>query len=522
MNTRAANDGDYAWATPIQPEWSQNAPFGAAFRFANTGSATRCAFWEGSDTSLLLATALCGLAFALLAGFEGGLLGAVMVWAVCALIGVFLLSFEAGSDWFGSCLRIFWVTYCLRTTVMVALHLALGLTPDGPWWNFGDSGGDELLFWTRSDDTLWAWRTGSFANLPNLTNGPLWVHMIGFTRYFGWLFDGNAEHVVLARLPLCLGSALIVPYVYLLARRVFDEPTGRAAAALAFWFPEFWFYASTLMRDILIPALLIVIVHQVVEMVSVGVRWRRFALAVVLNFAVLRYIRNDIAFISLGMALLFAIWAQTWRGLSTSRRVVSTLALGALMLAVLSFVAPDIYSPQALALDPRLSRWYLDHRLNVERDLASVQASSASLGRYVLALPMVLGVPAYAGVVMINPFPPWAGVIGRGFSPLQATVVLICASVWCWVLPYLAAGLLDAFRQARRTIWVWGPVIGIALALGATVSTHARWRLALMPFALVLVARGRLTAQSHRAVIISVALVLVAGIVAHTVLKALG
>lgn len=478
----------------------------------------RWPLWQGSEVVVYPMTALALSALLVIGLADGSFPAGLVLWLLWGGVGVLLLTSEIGSGHFRRFVRQFWVTFSARTLISAILHLALKGTPYWPWWDFGLLGGDEQVFWSTSNFTLWAWRDGHFSGLPPLTNAPAWVHLIGFNRFVGSLIGG--ESVFNARLPLCLASALIVPYVYAIALRLYGPRVARIAGGLAFWFPEFWFYSATLMRDIIIPGLVVVILHQVIEMVHVRFSLRRLLLAVGLNFGLLRYFRYDLAFLTFGLAIVFTLWGKTGRRVRLRYRVLATTALVAGVVALLAVVAPQIYSPEALVADPLFQQSYLEHRLDAERELGLEQAGAGSLGVRILQMPLYIGGPIQAAVVMLNPFPPWAGVVDSiGMFPLKGIIALVSAVVWFALIPFFASGLAISFKDGRRTVWVWGTVVVMAVLLGITMSTHARWRLALMPFALILAAEGLSTGWRRQTLWMSVSACLTIAMLAYTVLK---
>jgi 4-amino-4-deoxy-L-arabinose transferase-like glycosyltransferase len=474
--------------------------------------------WQGSAIGLFVLPALALGALFVVGLADGSLPAGPVLWLFWAGVGMLLLTSEVGYGHFRRFARQLWVAFSARTLLAAILHVALAATPYWPWWDFGSLGGDELVFWSTSDFSLSAWIDGGFRDLPPLTNAPAWVHLIGFNRFVGSLVGGDS--VFSARLPLCLASALIVPYVYAIALRLYGPRVARIAGGLAFWFPEFWFYSATLMRDIMIPGLLVVILHQVIEIVHVGFSLRRLLLAVALNFGVLRYFRNDLAFLAFGLVIVFIIWGQAGRRIRLRQRVLATAGLAAGVVALLAAVAPRTYSLEALASDPMFQGWYLEHRLNVERELGLEEAGSGSFGVGILRMPLYIGGPIQSASVMLNPFPPWAGVVDRrDMFPLKAFMTLVSAVVWFALIPFFAAGLVISLKDSRRTVWVWGTVVIMGLMLGITMSTHARWRLALMPFALILAAEGLGSGRRRQTLWMSVWACLTVAMLVYAVLK---
>jgi len=434
-------------------------------------------------TSVVLA--VCAVLF--VGVLERSLIATLTVSVLWGALGTLLLVPEGIAGAFPNPLiRQFWVAYGLRILVTAVLHVALSATPYAPWWDIGAEGGDEFHFWSISQPLVWAWREGTILRQPEFSTGFAWLHLIAFVRYLGAQLGG--ETVFNARLVLCMAGALIVPYVWALARRLLNERVARVAAALAFWLPEYWFYSATLLKDVLVSSVMIIVFYQVVAMLYGRFRWWRLALAGALNFGVMRYLRVDLMVLNTVLVIVFGMWSDVGRRPLSVRRVLIVLTLVIASMAMLALVGPLRYTNRVLLAE------YIGHRVNFEREKALEEAGPESFGVKLIRLPLYLGVPLETLFLLVNPLPPWGAVYGReNMFPLKATIILISSFVWFGLLSFLPVGWMACLRtHARRTLWVWGTALVLALGLGLTAYGQPRWRLGLMPFLLIILAQGML------------------------------
>lgn len=442
---------------------------------------------RGSDVLLLTSVVLAVGAMLFVGVMEGSLLSTLTVSLLWGTVGTVLLVPEGIAGAFPNPLiRLFWVVFSLRIFVTAVLHMALSATPYAPWWDIGALGGDEVAFWTFSERLVWAWNDGTILREPEFTTAFAWLHLVAFVRFLGRQLGG--ETVFNARLVLCMASALIIPYVYALARRLFDRGVARVAAALAFWLPDYWFYSATLLKDVLVSCLMVIIFYQVVTVLYGRFRWWRLVLAGALNFGVMRYLRVDLMVLNTVLVIAFAMWSDVGRPASSVRRVLIVLTLVTASMAMLALVAPLRYTNRVLLAD------YIGHRVNLEREKALEEAGPESFGVKLIRLPLYLGAPLETLYLLVNPLPPWGAVYGReNMFPLKATIILISSFVWFGLLSFLPVGWMACLRtHARRTLWVWGTALVLAFGLGLTASGQPRWRLGLMPFLLIILAQGML------------------------------
>ena len=471
------------------------------------------------DKELVLITALLLSIIALLSvGYiEQSILATLNIWMLMGALGTALLLIEGKLSTVPQAwVYKFWVTYSLRIFVMTLLHSVLKSTPQWPWWDFGSGGGDELGFWLESDNLVEAWHTGAVwvQEAGRFGNYYAWLEIVGFVRFVSSLFDG--ETVFNVRIFLCMAGALIVPYVYAMAQRVFGEQTARVAALLAFLLPDYWFYSSTMMRDILVSCVMIMIYYHAVEMLHRRAAWWHLLLAMGLNLGVLRYLRTETAYVNLIIIGLCAIYYYHEERTNPTFRIVSAFFI----IIVVFGMFTDIF---VLLTDIDLRGYPLEMVEKAARYyvLSQEEASSSSLGAVLWDLPFVLRIPLGTIFIFFEPIPPWAALQGgEGFFFLRSLILTAAGFVWFGLVSFFPVGLLGCLSaNQRRSMWIWATTLILASSLAFSTATHPRLRLMLMPFLLMIIARGMIDWRRHSKLYGSTAISMALGLIIYSALK---
>ena len=472
-----------------------------------------------SDTTLLVSFILSIGALFFVGISESSLLATLAIWLLWGSFGTLCLAFEKERSALSikPFMRMFWVTFSLRIFVMAVLHVALSSTVQWPWWDFGAYGGDEFGFWVNSERLVLAWQNGTILSEAPLQfdNYFMWLEIIGFNRFIGSILGG--ETVYNTRLVICMAGALIVPYIYAITKQLFDERAARIAAILAFWLPDYWFFSSTLMRSVLISFVMLIIYYQVVSFVYNGFRLWRFIFAIGLNFLVLRFLRADLAFINVAIVGLWLIWSKLPKNIILIHRLLLTAVLALGTFTVLSTSFPEIYSLQAL----HSSRYFHETRFTGIRFLALEEAGTGSFGLILVSFPILLRWPLTTLFLLLQPVPPWTPLQGgTGMFPLKAGITTVAATVWYGMAAFLPVGFMGCFgNQPRKTVWVWGTALVLAAALGFASAAGVRWRLAVTPFLLIVIAEGITCMRQHPHLLRLSIASLVGALVLYSVLK---
>ena len=422
-------------------------------------------------------------------------------------------------------LSAFMLVYAARTIVVVMLHFGLNFTEHGPWWNFGDEGGDELGFWLHSEPALQAWQQGG---MDAWTAGELlhvfrnyigWLHLVGFIRFIGEMLGGSSTlHV---KLFLCMAGALCVPYTYGLARSVLDEKRAKVAALLAFALPDYWFFSATIMRDIFVCAANIALFYHVFLLLHRRFSWLRTLLIILLNFYLVRFLRADLALINTGIIIITAAWVIAPKLQSPAVRIV-------LILCTISAVVVSVLNVNVVSstMDSFTSGRYteasaVEERILSVKNQALEDAGSGSFGANILRTSIWIRWPSVSALFLLQPIPPWSAMhdITKGYM-LKAILLTVCATGWYAFLIYLPSGFGSCLKH--RTAGVSSLLIAASLYIvlfGLAVGVTPRWRLSVMPLLLTMIAVGVYERRIHRNAVILTVAVMAMGLVAYYVLK---
>lgn len=163
---------------------------------------------------------------------------------------------------------------------------------------------------------------------PSVDNKNLYLH----GPWDGWPFRNTSLAVRVARLTSLLAGLATVALTYQLARALFDEATGLAAAGLVAFTPMFTSLSGALQNDLGAAALGAVALWLGAYELQVGLTLRRAALlGVVLGLAVL--MKLTAAFLTPPVALLILV--RGWRegGLKRAAGLLAALTLGAALVS---------------------------------------------------------------------------------------------------------------------------------------------------------------------------------------------
>ncbi len=472
--------------------------------------------WRDSYSTLLLSFFLAIMALAFVGISERSLLSTFIIYFICGTFGTIMLVVENIAGRMSTArIREFWVTFGLRIFIVAILHIALSQTIFAPWWNYGSSGGDEVNFWLFSERLVQVWQ-----NMSILQENPLqyenyfaWLQIVGFTRFLSSLF--GADSVFNVRLVLCMAGALIVPYVYAMALRLFDERVATLAGALAFWLPDYWYYSATILRDVFISCVMVIIYYQIIEIVYGRFRWWRVVLAVLLNFLAIRYLRTAVAYVNVFIiGLCLALRDFTRLKNFVYRIIIAGLIIGCILIIV-KLTMPNAFS-QRILIDNAVDVY--KNRL-VKYGIAG--ASKDSFGLAVLRAPVYIQWPLSTIIVLLQPIPPWIAFFGgKNLFPLKAIVLTICSFVWFGLMTFLPVGLFCCIKKKlKKSVWVLIPFITLTILLGYSVAAQPRWRLMFMPFLLIIISVGILNSKQHRFLHLATILFIAFALIVYSVLK---
>jgi hypothetical protein len=445
------------------------------------------------DSPLVLALSfVLGTGSLLLVGVvEDSLPATCTVAGLLFTFGTLILSLEGRGRHFPiGLVRQFWVTFGLRIFVMAVLHWWLLQVHSEPFWQWGAPGGDEEVFFLDAGRWASAWQDGTILKAIPLQREDdylAWVHPLGFMRFIGMTMGGDT--VFNMKLLSCFCAALVVPYVYTMARRFFPGSAHRAAV-LAFWLPDFWYYGSTILRDMAVSCMALFVMYYFVAGARGRLSFWRLAVAAAVNGFVVSHLKIWLAQLLAAVALLCWAWERASRTRGAKLFVWLALVVAVVTPASIVVIAPARFNKvvnDALYLGEDIP---LTSRLDIQRQTGLDEASETSLGARALAAPVYIRVPVYLGEELVQ-IPPWGTIAKYGYIP-RGIVECVCASAWLGFLIFLPAGVLEAVRRdhLRRTAWIWGPPLVSTVCLALASVTIVRFRLMGEPFLLILCALG--------------------------------
>ncbi|MBC8232328.1 hypothetical protein H8E77_22505 [bacterium] len=381
--------------------------------------------------------------------------------------------------------RKFWVTFGLRIFVTFITHLWLAKVYSEPFWQWGAGGGDELNFYTYSQHLAVAWRGGYIFTEESYLWGSdysAWIYLIGFIRFLGMTLGGDTIFNI--KLLSCFFSALLVSYVYKLGQHFFNRSTAQVSAAIAFWLPDFWYYGATLLRDVMVSFMVVFVMYQVVVGIRVRFNPWRLSVAVVLNFVVIHHLKVWLAEALTIIVFLWWVWEKVEHKAGRLLLLITlTILITLLIVPLLRHKVAEVvlYSGESIGLVQRLA---------VQNLTGIEEASADSIGGRIAAMPVFIRVPVNMVQLLLS-IPPWASINKYGVIP-RAIVESVAAFVWLGFVIFLPAGFLDCIRRdrPRRTAWIWGTALILIFNLALASTIIPRWRMMVMPFLLILVARG--------------------------------
>jgi hypothetical protein len=386
--------------------------------------------------------------------------------------------------------QLFWIAFGLRLLFMAFLHVLLKdvYGTRTPYWQHGPDGGDERIFFESAYRYSLAWHKGAIGDVrPYWYEYTMlaWLHIVAFIRFIGQVLDGDTVFNVKLFVTAC--GALAVPFIYKIARRLFDERTARVAALIAVFLPDFWYMASSIMRDTFICLLVLYTVTQMMNLCLNKFQIWRLATIFLINIYIVQYIRGQLSIVII-MLLVGLACVHHWRRLTKGIAPVMVLAALAVALLVIPLSSLTSFA----------SSESLQKRSNNYVERAITGANDDSLGQVVQRLPLPVRAPLSAAQLLLLPIPPWGPLLGKGFTP-RGVVEAIAGLIWFFaIVPLLPLGLIKILpRNLARTVWVWGPILLFAFVLGISGGILVRWRLMLTPFLVIVAARGSIARRSY-------------------------
>ena len=376
--------------------------------------------------------------------------------------------------------------FFLRVGYGLCLYYWLIASNGEPFLGGGDDAGYEWM----GRDLYERWQQNDFILPFYMRQHPGYYILIAVIRTVGeWL---GGYHVLLTRVVnACIGG-LVAPALFILARNVFGRPVALAAGILAAVYPNFVFYSSVQLRDIIIVFLFVFSMSQLSRFVARGqTTGVVMAFVAVLPVFYLRTVYGFVLLTGLAIGLIGCLLFQKGRTRAHRWRKAFLLGVGVLVLSgfmkasetQMSLYAADeadvFAPPDSEFVEYKLGR-QLDHSLSATGD-------SSLGGKIVTRLPPGTGFIVMPMIAFIMPYPPWLALFTD--SPVRLLYFLNNAA-WTLLMPICLLGCFEGLRRwFPENLLVLAPMVLVLISAGAGGFTD-RYKLAAIPFALVFGALG--------------------------------
>ena len=175
-----------------------------------------------------------------------------MAWGICPVLFYFLLTYFFHSRWKGDEIKtfikkVFWVAFGMRA-VFVGAMMFYFYYQTGMSMEYGAS--DSLNYHFTASYLSDLAREGRLRELFGVLNGyTMGFSDQGYILYLTTIYTCFGKNILGPRLLKALMSAYMCVVIYKLASRSFGEKTGRLAAVMAVFLPQFIHYTGTYMKE---------------------------------------------------------------------------------------------------------------------------------------------------------------------------------------------------------------------------------------------------------------------------------
>ncbi len=376
--------------------------------------------------------------------------------------------------------------YLLRVAYGIGLYYWLISSSGEPFLGGGDDAGYESMGW----DLYGRWQQNDFV-LPfymRLHPG-YYIFTAAIHIVAEWL---GGYHVLLTRIVnACIGG-LIAPSLFILARNVFNRRVAFVAGVIAAAYPNFIFYSSVQLRDIIIVFLFVFSMSQLSRFV---VRGRAtgviMAFVAVLPIFYLRTVYGFVLLTALAICLIACLLLQRGRTRVHRWRKIFFLCAGVLLMTGFmksSESRMSLYAAEEGAIFVPPDNEYVGEKVDRQREHSLSAASDASLAaKIVTRLPRGTGFVVMPLIAFIMPYPPWLAL----FTPSPVRFLYFINNMaWTLLMPICLLGWIEGLRRwLPENLLVSAPMVLVLISAGVGGFTD-RYKLAVIPFALVFGALG--------------------------------
>ena len=320
----------------------------------------------------------------------------------------------------------------------------------------------------------------------NYTNHGGYPFLNGILHYIGWMCGGY--HLLVPRIFNAFIGSLIAPYVYILSRNLYDHYIAVLSGIITMLFPDFIYYSSVQLRDIIIVFLFIFSVAQL----SLYVRYGKYLsiIKIVISIVIMTLFRSVY-----GLSLIFVLFICLLAFVLFDKS--STKVFRLQKITIISFfvgflVAYIIYNNgfvSNLMFGEISQEGFADDKVSRMKE-ASIYAgaNSHSLGSSLLK-------KGYGGaeyiilpaISLMMPYPPWDPLFYPG--PIMF-IAFINNLSWTLLMPLSFIGLHKLIRaNFSKNSFLIVPLI-VVLILSSSIGFDQRYKLPAYPFAIIIATIG--------------------------------
>jgi len=389
--------------------------------------------------------------------------------------------------------KLFTVGFILRFFVVVFIYYILIKAHGHPFiGEIGEKGG--RIF--GSDDFGYE-ITGSLIG-NSLINHQGIPHFIGRSQpgyyiviaIFHYISDFiGSYHVILPRLFNSLFGSLIPIYIFKISTVIFENTKiARTAAWIALIFPNLVYYSSVQLKDIIITFIFVFAVSKILDFFQTGKKVNLFI--TLISILILSFFRRPYAVCLSGVIFFFGfIIALTKSECCFKKKFMKKkiFIIFIFLLLIYSIVTGElfnIFNPSSLNIYEMIETGNIHSFYQFNR---SYVASGSLMLLFFNRMSLPIRVVSFPILMLIMPYPPWWGLSTN--NPLKL-IDFFNGIFWLSMLPFFIIGFVITIRRkAVSAFLLYSTIVGV-LVMNSISFFSVRYRLPIVPFALILSSFG--------------------------------
>lgn len=439
---------------------------------------------------LLIALIFCGIA-----SLKEGCANILLFAGLFYIIGIGIVYLEKSSDFEKTFLKnIFTYGYVIRILAAVIIYYLLLEVKGYPFIGIISEEGGQIL---GSDDFAYE-MTGRFISeslinhegIPQFfgSSQPAYYIVNGFLHYIAHFI--GVSHVLVPRIFNCLIGALIPIYVFKISFRIFNINVAKTAAWISLLFPNFIYFSSIQLKDIIIAFLFVFTVSYVLEYLYTN-KLSKFFVATI-SVILLSFFRHiyavELAAVIIITLFIFAFpFNKTKIGIiinNFKHTVLLVIILSALIFFGVKGQLSNIINPTPLSISEIIEIQNIE---SIYTFMGTTETADSLTFYFYEKMSLPVRAVIFPIFLLITPYPPWRAFITD--DPLSI-ITFLNGLFWLSILPFLVFGFIFTIR--KKTL-IGFPLVAIFMVVLTTIAIsyfQERYRLPVMPFALILSTAG--------------------------------